>query len=370
MGPGIHRDQADLEYEDRLKRELHWFPPWSLWLIPTVPLAILSILDAVPWRARLDNGSVRPGPVGRVLPGWLWDREAGPDARFVRGSARGAVPDLGARSRSTSSAGSCTSHMAELFLMFGLWAAHRWAMPAVVLVWLMLTSMLWLIGDVNPQVREMLLRVATHDSRPADEPDKERYLVRYPLADPERLRLWPECWRTDLTTEEQYALWDRNKRISAHEASIDWEELNEVAEFLRARGVKDGELLAWHDSPHALYLMMGIKPGVRYMHINTAQSISMESYARVQAELAATAGTARFAVSDLEYPTLGVCEELRQKILGPPAGPHDLIPAGLQPAFRRQFPFNQKTVFRSRGGLGRYIIHELTPPLQDWPRPN
>jgi hypothetical protein len=30
---------------------------------------------------------------------------------------------------------------------------------------------------------------------------------------------------------------------------------------------------------------------------------------------------------------------------------------------RVEFPFTQKAVFRSRGGRGRYIVHELTPPL-------
>src|SRR5262252_9505132 len=128
--------------------------------------------------------------------------------------------------------------------------------------------------------------IARHDSRPASDPDQEHYVVRHPLADVRRLQVWPDCWRTGLTDREQYALWDRTKRMAFHEAVIDWEELDDVAQFLRGQGVKDGEVIAWHDSPHAVYLMLGIKPGVRYMHINTAQALCPAARDRVQAELA------------------------------------------------------------------------------------
>lgn len=354
---------AQRELEMRYKQELHWFPPWSLWLIPTVPLAVLTIVDGAPWRSRPDG---RPGPIGRFLPRFLWDREAGPDARFAR-AALAALYLVWAAQSFYVQRGFMYAHMAELFLMFGLWAAHRWAMPAVVILWLALTSTAWLVGDAVPAVRSRLLEIAEHDSRPAMIPDSEHYLVRHPLADANRLRLWPQCWRTDLTDHERHALWDRLRRIEGHEASINWVELDEVADFLRARRVADGELLAWHDSPHVLYLMLGIRPGVRYMHINTMQSISAESRARVQSELAATAGVARYAVSDLEFPTLGQSPEMRLQFLGPPASERDLLPAALPPVFRAEFPFNQKAVYRTRGGLGRYVIHELTPPLGDTP---
>src|SRR5262249_45437799 len=131
--------------------------------------------------------------------------------------------------------------------------------------------------------------------------------------------------------------------------------------------VKDGEVIAWHDSPHALYLILGIKPGLRYMHINTVEGISPEARARVQADLAATAGRARFIVSDLEYLTPGP-PEWRQMILGPPRSATNLMPAALEPKWSTVFPFNQHAIFRSRGGLGRYVVHELTPPLEDGAR--
>jgi hypothetical protein len=44
------------------------------------------------------------------------------------------------------------------------------------------------------------------------------------------------------------------------------------------------------------------------------------------------------------------------------AGP-DLLPTGMLPEIRDEFPFDQPAVFRSGGGRGRYVIHELKHPI-------
>ncbi|HEV3385410.1 MAG TPA: hypothetical protein VG097_11395, partial [Gemmata sp.] len=356
---------ASREFSLRVEQELHWFPPWSLWLIPTVPLALLSIIDAAPWSGYRGGDPTRPGPVGRLLPSWLWDREAGRDARFVRGLL-GGLYLVWAIQAFCIQRGFMYVHMPETLLMFGVWAAHRWAMPVIPLLWMLLTSCLWLYADANSRFREELLTIAV-DKHVSADVGEERYIVRHPLAEPNRIQCWPECWRCDLTTAERYALWDRLRRIREHEASISWEELSEVVQFLRKKGVKDGEVLAWHDSPHAVYLMLGIKPGLRFMHVCTAQLIGDMGYCQVMTELTATQGTARFAIGDLEWATLGATPAQRLVILGPPASPTDLLPAGLNSGNRATFPFNQRTVFRTRGGLGRYTVHELVPPFGDDP---
>jgi hypothetical protein len=355
---------AQRELEMRSEQELYWFPPWSLLLIPTVPLAVLSILDAAPWRGRYAPGETRPGPVGRVLPAWSWDHNAGPEARFARATLAALYLVWAAQSYYIQR-GYMYCHMAELFLAFGLWAAHRCSLPAALILWIALTSTFWMIGDGSPPVRARLLQIARHDSRPATEPDCEHFFVRHPLADIERLRLWPLCWHIPRTDHERYVLWDQLRRLTDHEAAFSWVELEEVAAFLRARNIRDGELIAWHDSPHVLYLMLDIKPGLRYMHINTAQNISDEARARVQAELAATAGVARYAVSDLEYPALGLSPGQRAILLGTFVNDQTLLPVALDEQARARFPFNQRVVYRTRGGRGRYLIHELTPPLGD-----
>jgi hypothetical protein len=165
--------------------------------------------------------------------------------------------------------------------------------------------------------------------------------------------------------------------------------LEEVADFLRANGVKDGELIAWHDSPHALYLTMGLKPGFRFMHINTAKIISPRAANQVMVELwqrAFQEPVPRFAVSDLGWAALGQPMATRWIMLAPPYGLrhtpllsvgvfpldvywYDIYPPQLRNWMRFSFPFNQKAVFRSGGGTGRYIVHSLTPQFGDWPLP-
>jgi len=357
---------AGRELDWRLEQECHWFPPWSLWTVPTLVLALITLLDAAPWGGQPDTDpdDPKPGPIGRLLPGLLWDLRAGPNARFVRGTLA-ALWLLWAFQSLYIQRGFNYVHMPETLIMLGLWASHRWCLPFVVFVWLALTSTLWVLADTHPGLRASLLTLAEHDGRSdGDDPDKERYLVRHPLADLDRMRHWPECFRWDLSDPERYALWDRLKRIQDHEASPGWVELAEVAAFLRSKQVRDGELIAWHDSPHVLYLMMDLRPGLRYLHVNTAIMISPRAHSQVLDELYRTAGTARYAVSDLGWAALGQKPEVKAAVLGPGPGPGELLGPALD-RHRRTFPFNQKAVFRSGNGRGRYVVHELVPPLGD-----
>ena len=117
---------ANEEFAGRMELALHWFPPWSLGLVLTVPLALLSVLDAAPWRARARAATEESGPVGRQLPRWLWDGHAGPDARCARG-VLGALYLAWAAQALFVQRQFLYVHVPETLLMFGLWAAHRWA---------------------------------------------------------------------------------------------------------------------------------------------------------------------------------------------------------------------------------------------------
>jgi hypothetical protein len=71
------------------------------------------------------------------------------------------------------------------------------------------------------------------------------------------------------------------------------------------------------------------------------------------------AGHVRYVVSDLELAaTFG--EDWSGDITT--AGP-DLYPTGMSEALREEFPYQQPAVFRSGGGRGRYIVHELRNPI-------
>jgi hypothetical protein len=367
-----YMELAASELHWRLKQELHWFPPWSLCLVVTVPLALLSVLDMAPWQSRARAAARPTGWLGRWLPRHLWDKSAGADERFVRGVLGGLYLTWAAQAFFVQR-GFEYAHIPETLLMFGVWATHRWAWVPVVFVWLAVTSGIGALADVNPAVQNGFNGWTAEERR--------RYLPRHLITDPDRLRLWPQCWRFAMSDAERYQLWDRLRLHPPHEASIGWEELGEVAEFLRAAprgdgttGVRDGEVIAWFDSPHAVYLMLGIKPGFRYMHVYTAVAIFDPTDGRPGREHVLQALRKNrdergqkylYVISDLEWVALAAGNNpvRRAQFLGPARNPNNpLDPCGLLPVFSPypdEFPFNQPTVFRTRNGTGRYIVHRV-----------
>jgi hypothetical protein len=270
------------------------------------------------------------------------------------------------------------AHVPETLLMLGLWAAHRWAWVPVVLVWLALTSTTWMIAEHSPALRDRIDRLSAESRRD--------YLPRHTVTDLDRLRMWPQCWRFGQSDAERYTLWDKLRLHPPHEASIGWEELAEVAEFLRTApredggvGVRDREVIAWFDSPHAVYLLLDIAPGFRYMHVYTAVSISMgedrtglTGRAQVMKELRDTEKKPghpkyQYVITDLEWVALvvGDDQERRALFLGPAQNPPDELLPAFTP-YPNEFPFNQPTIFRTRNGTGRYVVHRVVT-LDDGP---
>lgn len=352
------------EFSMRVEQELFWFPPWSMGLVLTVPVAIVSVLDMAPWWNRARDAE-RPGAgwLGRWLPRHLWDKAADTDARFVRGTLGGLYLVWAAQAFFIQR-GFQYAHVPETLLMLGIWASHRWAWVMLVFLWLVVTSGLWIAADESPKAKEWL---ESHPKKTLEE-----YYPRHPITIMTRVKLWPQCWRLNMSDAERYSLWDKLRLHPVHEASIEWEELSEVADYLRAQGVRDGEVVAWFDSPHAIYLVLDIKPGFRYMHVYTAIIISTVidpsgetgrkmAMDELKAALARTdPSRPKYVINDLEWMSLhAVDDEDRRKHFLAPAHnpPHDLLP--FHSPFRYQFPFNQPTVFRARNGKGRYIVHRL-----------
>jgi hypothetical protein len=355
---------AKYEFPSRVEAELYWFPPWSLWLVVTAPLAALSLLDAAPWLSRGRAAAYPSGWLGRRLPAWLWDAEVGSDARFVRGIVGGLYLVWAWQAFYVQRAFEY-AHVPETLLMVCIWATHRWAWVPVVFVWLAVTSGVWLAAGVSPGVQRWL-----DDMDPVE---RRNHLPRHTLANPDRLRLWPQCWRLMMPNRDRYALWDALRQHPPHEASPSWSELYEVAEFLRAQNVTDGEVIAWFDSPHAVYLMLDIDPAFRYMHVHTVIAISVgddptSALGRKWVLDGPRYGLKRaghpnyrYVIGDLEWAatSAGLTGKTRDRALGPPCDPANgkLLPA--LNLFPTEFPFNQPTVFRTRGGLGRYVVHRF-----------
>ncbi len=176
-----------------------------------------------------------------------------------------------------------------------------------------------------------------------------RTLRRFPpaYADPRTLGDWSACFGPPTPQ-----LRDRLARVPVH-CVPGWAELAEVEGFLRAQSppVRDGELLAWNDSPHALYLKLGVKPAMRYVHFGTAYGVASQRE-RLDGEVRACG--ARFAVSDLARM---VPSDLA--MAGEPGKSGPLDPPPWLPGWaRREFPWNRPVAFRA----GRYCVHRLDGP--------
>ena len=76
-----------------------------------------------------------------------------------------------------------------------------------------------------------------------------------------------------------------------------------MADYLRAQGAGDGDVIAWCDSPHAVYLLLDVDPGIRFMHVYTALSIGGGGE-KVMREVEEAKQRSIFVVSDLEWVAL------------------------------------------------------------------
>jgi hypothetical protein len=353
----LKMDGADLR--TRLNFQMYWFPPWTYWQPFTAVLALASVLDATLWAKRSE---AERGPVGNRLPAWLWDATAPPAARFARG-VLGALYLVWAALVLLVQRELHYAHVPEALLAFALWAAHRWGCVLACALYLAACGAVWLMADAAPPVRAAL------DSM-GDGP-RDVFVPRHPLFDPERLAAWPDCWRLAMSDADRYQLWDRLRARPVPAEAPGWVELNEVAQYLRSRGAGDGEIVGWHDSPHAVYLILDVKPGFRFMHVHMATRITerAEDPARrdaVRIELR-RAARVRFVISDLEWVVAVAPGSGRdESLVGPAVSPTDLLPAN-RPRIG-EFPFTEPAVFRSKGGTGRYVVHELRARAGTAPR--
>jgi hypothetical protein len=207
-------------------------------------------------------------------------------------------------------------------------AAQRWCVGFAYLVWFALVGVLVSLAHLP-------LRLEPHR-----------------LTQPGVLEFWPRCWREGSSPQ----LRDRLGQYTQTPWGTNWEELNEVAKFLRTvePPLGPGELNCWHDTTHPLYLMLDLDPATRYMHYGTAFGIRPKREAIAEE---VRASRQRYVVSDLVRMTWD-----SEKVYSPAqwrAG--DPLPAWLPPNERQKFPWNQPVVFR----CGRYVVHKIdrTKPL-------
>jgi hypothetical protein len=284
----------------RVTIQLGYFPPYSLFAVLAVPLAVKNLGG----RADPDPARFRRAVLAAAYLAWLLST-----LLFQRGFHYAHVP--------------------ETLLMLAVFAANRWPLPCLA---------------VLAQVAVVL----------APEPARPSWLYRHlvdpnPAFDPDRMRWWAGCWDRDPSRELRRGVARWGEHFGAHDPV----ELGAVADFLRGQDVRDGELLAWHDSPSALYAELGARPGFRFLHVGTAWGLGPWQREQVLKELREAVPGVRFAVSDL-YRVVRPGTDLS-------AGP-DGLPASLPGWQRGEFPFDQPVVFRSPSG--RHLVHAVRNPVR------
>jgi len=329
----------------RYYRQLHYFPPFSFLQYLSLPVAGLSILEGRPWCRR----PVGPGFLGRHFPAWLWDAGASDRVRFARLVLAGLYLGWTAQALYFQRDFHYV-HVPETLMLLFVLATQRWAAGAFVTAWLAISSAIVLAGSMP----------AANVTGVGPEGGPE-WAVLHPALDPQRMKHWPDCWRLEIPTTEYRRRMNAVGLVHEFHAANDWEQLGEVTDWLAAHDVKDGEVVGWHDSTHAAYLDLHIKPGIRFQHVSHISGLGGEERERVDAELERVAPQVRYVISDL----LRVSADGPKQLDDPnaPGVAPGLLPPGLAEHVRQDFPFNQPAVFRSNGGHGRYIIHELRHPF-------
>lgn len=313
-----------------------YFPPWSWIHLLALPVALWNLVASRFWSA-------------------AWREELRPNWQICQSRAILAALYLGWMGQTLYLQRAFQYvHVPEAILALALLSGQCWPVGQVSLAWFAAAAVVWDVGLSMPSSNVWL----------------EDLSKRYPVAvrtvlplsvlsRTDQLVFWPRCWTEGSTDEVRDGL----AALTGTFPSTSWRELEEVAGYLREEGVSDEELVCWHDSTHPLYLMLRIKPAIRFMHVGTALLMS-ECYDKVRQELL-EARAKRYVVSD---PVRVFWSAKKAAQIGP-GGWLDLPPA-LSEKQRHVFPFDQPIVFRS--SAGRYLVHRIKNPIDriDIPFPN
>jgi hypothetical protein len=313
----------------------HWFhfAPWTFLQPLVVLLAIADLARHRRWTQR--------------LPRWLYIPPANESAGRVR-AALGALYLAWLLQSFLLQRQFPYVHVPGTLIAFALFAAHRWAVVPFGLAYLACSTGLFLACERWPALGDRL--------KPVERAFPWLWLTvpKHPLADAPRWREWRGCWDA-LDGPDSLRRMDRLGSYPGYFPSIAFVEAREIAEWLKARGATAADVIAWHSSPHAVYLDLPGTPGFRFLHVDTPL-IRRATYEYLKEELVRDAvPRARYVVGDL----------CRTFVAAPPERADDWMRESVElpPIAYTAFPYNQPEVYRSDRGRGRYVVYELRHPV-------
>jgi hypothetical protein len=295
-------------------QQLNYFPPYSCVVLLAVPLALCN----------------------------LRDRSSNDPARFQRAMLAGLYLSW-LISTLLLQRGFHYAHVPETLLMLAVFACNRWPVSCLLVMVQVLIGIFVLAADGTPELMK------THQQLRKNNWAYRTVTHRNEAFNHERAQWWVGCFGNQPSRELRKGV----ALFVDHFGGIDPVELGAVEDYLRSQDVRDGELIAWHNSPHALYLALDIKPGFRFMHVGTAYGLGQWQSEQVLRELQTALPHALLVVSDLH------CITKKYDSLNEVGA--DGLPLVLPAWQRAEFPFNQPVLFRSPSG--RYLVHKITNPV-------
>jgi hypothetical protein len=323
-----------------------YFPPWSALFYVAAPVAVLNLIDARVWsRSGTADG---PGPVGRRLPWWLYADAADDRTRFARAGL--AALYLGwSLTMMVFQRNFHYAHVPETLMMIAVFAANRWAAAFLAMALQAAVTLYIVANQGDPAWAER------HKLRQKECPVYWYLIDRHPVADAERMRYWCACFAREVSPELRRDVGFQTQ----HFGGIDPVQLGEVERFLRSQGVGEGDVICWHNTTHPLYMSLGVKPTIRFMHLSTVMEMGYWQYWQIRGELFKVTPKARFVVSDM-YRITTKHGRLTGADIDPATGYARVLPAWQL----EQFPFNQPLLYRSSNG--RYLVHAIRHPAEEW----
>jgi hypothetical protein len=179
--------------------------------------------------------------------------------------------------------------------------------------------------------------------------------LSHPVLRPGRLCLWARCWQEKSGPD----LRDRLALTSG----ADWQDLQRVADYLRAQEVRDGEVTCFGYLTVHLYDQLGVAPSTRFTLFNLFLYFFPNHAQEMRDELAAS--PQRFLVADVRDPLTSRLTEEQARAERP--GGLLALPPEFPPTLAREYPWSGPVVFRA----GRYYVFCAAghvPPLSP-PRP-
>lgn len=162
-----------------------------------------------------------------------------------------------------------------------------------------------------------------------------------PILHSDRLGCWATCVNEGSTPAVRNQL--------SHFDHPNWEDLHQVAEYLRAQGTADGELTCFNNNLISLYSALQLRPSSRYVYLETLAVFFPERRKLIFRELAET--DQRFLVTDLS--ATGLPPALQQGIV-----PGKPLPEDFPQTLKEQLPFASPIVFR----VGDIVVHRCDDP--------